>query len=72
MNKKTHFAKNFMNDDIKLACIVMSLKFLLKLNKLLHKLAKNIKFIKCMTIMEILHDKSNMRLITLLTKVTRA
>ena len=50
-----------MNDDIKLACNV-------KLDKLLHKLAKNIKFIKSMKTMEILHDKSNMRLTTLLTK----
>ena len=55
----------FKNEDIKLACIV---KFLLELNKLLHKLAKNIKFIKSMNTMEILHDKSNMRLTTLLTK----
>ena len=38
-----------------------------KLHKLLHKLAKNIKFIKSMTTMEILHDKSSMRLTTLLT-----
>ena len=65
---KKHFAKKLMNEDFKLACIVKFLKFLLELNKLLHKLAKNIKFIKSMTTMEILHDKSNMRLTTLLTK----
>ena len=57
-----------MNDDIKLACTVTSLKFLLELDKPLHKLAKNIKFIKSMKRMDILHDKSNMRLTTLLTK----
>ena len=65
MNRKKHFAKKFKNEDFKLACIV---KFLLELDKLLHKLAKNIKFIKSMKTMEILHDKSNMRLTTLLAK----
>ena len=55
------FKKGFINH----VCIV---KLLLKLDKLLHKLAKNIKFIKSMTTMEILCDKSNMRLTTLLTK----
>ena len=67
-NKKKHFMKKFKNGDFKLACIVKFLKLLLELDKLLHKLAKNIKFIKSMTTMEILHDKSNMRLTTLLTK----
>ena len=57
-----------MNDDIKLACTVTFLKFLLELDKLLHKLAKNIKFNERKKTMEILHDKSNMRLTTLLTK----
>ena len=42
---KMHFTKKFKNKDFKLACIV---KFLLELDKPLHKLAKNIKFIKCM------------------------
>ena len=65
VNKRKHFAKKFKNEDFKLACIV---KFLLELDKLLHKLAKNTKFIKSMKTMEILHDKSNMRLTTLLTK----
>ena len=65
---KKHFAKKLTNEDFKLACIVKFLKFLLELDKLLHKLAKKIKFIKSMTTMEILHDKSNMRLTTLLTK----
>ena len=62
---KKHFAKKFKNEDFKLACII---KFLLELDKLLHKLAKNIKFIKSMMAIEILHDKSNMRLTTLLIK----
>ena len=57
-----------MNDDIKLACTVTSLKFLLELDKRLHKLGKNIKFIKSMMTIEILHDKSNMWLTILLTK----
>ena len=68
MNMKKHFAKKLMNEDFKLACNVKFLKFLLKLDKLPHKLAKNIKFIKSTKTMEILHDKSNMRLTTLLTK----
>ena len=38
MNKRKHFAKKFKNEDFKLACIV---KFLLELDKLLYKLAKN-------------------------------
>ena len=65
---KKHFTKNFKNQDFKLACIVNFLKFLLELDKRLHKLANNNKFLKSMTTMEILHDKSNMRLSTLLTK----
>ena len=68
VNKRKHFAKKFKNEDFKLACIVKFLKFLLELDKLLHKLAKNIKFIKSMKRMEILHDKSSMRLTILLTK----
>ena len=43
-------------------------KLLLKLDKLLHKLAKNIKFNKSKTTMEILQDKINMRSTTLLAK----
>ena len=46
-------------------CIIKSL---LELDKLLHKLAKNNKFVKSMKTMEILLDKSNMRLTTILTK----
>ena len=65
MNLKKHFAKKFKNDDFKLACIV---KFLLELDKILHKLAKNIRFNKSDTTMEILQDKSNMRSTTLLAK----
>ena len=44
------------------------LKFVLELDKPLHKLHKNPKFTKSMKAMNILHDKSNMRLTTLLTK----
>ena len=65
---KKHFAKKLKNEDFKLACIIKILKFLLEFDKLLHKLAMNIKFIKSMTAIEILHDKSNMRLTILLTK----
>ena len=60
--------KKLKDKDFKLACIVKFLKFLLELNKLPHKLAKNIKFIKSMKTMGILHDKSNMRSTTLLAK----
>ena len=67
VKKRKHFAKKFKNKDFKLACIV---KFLLELDKLLHKLAKTIKFIKSMKTMGILHDKSNMRLTTLRVKST--
>ena len=59
-----------MNEDFKLACIVKFLKFLLELNKPLHKLHKNPKFTKSMKTMEILHDKSNMRIKTLRAKST--
>ena len=68
VNKRKHFAKKFKNEDFKLTCIVKFLKLLLELEKLLHKLAKNIKFIKSMTTMEILHDKNNMRSTTLFSK----
>ena len=67
VKKRKHFAKKFTNDDFKLACIV---KFLLKLDALLHKLAKTIKFIKSMKTMGILRDKSNTRLTTLRVKST--
>ena len=67
MNKRKHFTKKFKNDDFKLACIV---KFLLVLDALLRKLAKTIKFIKSMTTMGILRDKSNTRLTTLRVKST--
>ena len=68
VNKRKHFAKKFKNKDFKLACIVKFLKFLLELDKLLHKLAKNIKFNKSKKTMEILHDKTNMRSTTLIAK----
>ena len=67
VTKRKHFTKKFKNEDFKLACIV---KFLLKLDKLLHKLAKNNKSIQSMKTMEILHDKSNMRMTTLRAKST--
>ena len=53
MNMKKHFTKKFTNEDIKLACNV-------KLDKFLHKLAKNIKFNKSKKTMEILHGKSKL------------
>ena len=61
MNIKKHFAKKLTNEDLKLACNV-------KLDKFLHKLTKDIKFTKSMKTMGILHDKSNTRSTTLLTK----
>ena len=64
---KKHFVKKLKNEDFKLACIV---KFLLELDKLIHKLAKNNKSIKSMKTMEILHDKNNMTITTLHTKST--
>ena len=67
MNKK-HFAKKLTNEDFKLACIVKFLKFLLELDKTLHKLLKDTRFIKSMKTMEILHDKSNLRETILLIK----
>ena len=67
VNKRKHFAKKFKNNDFKLTCIV---QFLLELDALLHKLAKTIKFIKSMTTMGILRDKSNTRLTTLRIKST--
>ena len=67
VNKMKHFVKKFKNKDFKLTCIV---KFLLELDKLLHKLTKNNKSIKSMKTMEILHDKSNMRMTTLRAKST--
>ena len=60
-----HFAKKSAGGFIKLAC---SVKFLLELDKLLHKLAKNINFNKSKTKMDLLQDKSNMRSTTLLAK----
>ena len=67
VNKRKHFAKKFKNEDFKLACIG---KFLLELDMLLHKLAKNNKSIKSMKTMEILHDKNNMPITTLHAKST--
>ena len=59
MNMKKHFPKKLTNEDFKLACIIKFLKFLLELDKLLHKLAKNIKFNKSMKTMTTLLTKSN-------------
>ena len=64
---RKHFAKKFKNEDFKLACIV---KFILELDKLLHKLYKNKTSIKSMKTMEILHDKNNMAITTLHAKST--
>ena len=67
VNKRKHFAKKFKNEDFKLACII---KFLIELDKLQHKLAKNNKSIQSMKTLEILHDKKNMRMTTLRAKST--
>ena len=67
VNKRKHIAKKFKNKDFTLACIV---KFLFELATVLHKLANTIKFIGSMKTMEILHDKSNMRITTLRAKST--
>ena len=68
MNKKKHFAKRFKRGFSNHVHIVKFLKFILELDKPLHKLHKNPKFTKSMKTMEILHDKSNMRSTTLLAK----
>ena len=70
VNKRKHFAKKLMNEDFKLACIFKFLKFLLELDKFIHKLSMNNKSIQSMKTMEILHDKSNMRMTTLRAKST--
>ena len=70
MNMKKHFTKKLTNEGFKIACIVKFLKFLLEIDKLLHKLAKTIKFIKSMTTMGILRNKSNTRVTTLCDKNT--
>ena len=57
MKSKRGFSKH--------VCII---KLLLKLDKLLHKLAKSIQFNKSKMKMEILQDKGNMRSTTLLAK----
>ena len=67
VNKRKHFAKKFKNENFKLACIV---KFLLELDMLLHKLAKNNKSIQSMKTLGILHDKNNMTMTTLRAKST--
>ena len=61
VSNKKRFMMKFKNEYIKLACIV-------KLDKLLHKLDKNIKFTKSKKIMEILQDKSKLRETILLVK----
>ena len=64
MKLKKEFTKDVCIDKL----LVKIDKRLVKIDKLPLKRDKNIKFIKSMTTMEILHDKSNMRLTTLLTK----
>ena len=61
MSNKKHFVMKFKNEYIKLPCIV-------KLDKLLHKLVKSIRFTKNKTMMEILQDKSKLRETILLVK----
>ena len=59
--KRKHYVKKFKSETTKQECIVKFLELLHKLDKLLH----NRKFIKSKMTMEILHAKSNMRLIIL-------
>ena len=56
----------FKKGFIKNVCIV---KLLVKIDKHLLKIDKSIKFIESLKTMEILKDKSNMRLTTLLAKI---
>ena len=65
MSTKKRFAMKFKKGFFKHVCNV---KFLVKINTRPLKLDKNIKFIASMKTMEILQDKSNMRLTTLLAK----
>ena len=65
MNIKKRFMMKFKSEFINHVCIV---KLLVKIDKRLLKLDKNIKFIESTKTMEILQDKSNMRLTTLLAK----
>ena len=58
MRTKKRFAREFKKGFINHVCIV---KFLLELDKLLHKHVKNNEFIKSMKTTEILHDKSKLR-----------
>ena len=61
MSNKKRLVTKFKKEYIKLVCIV-------KFDKLLHELAKNIKSIESIKTMIILQDKSNMRTTTLLAK----
>ena len=63
-SNKKHFARKSKRGFINHVCIVKFLKLLHKLDKLLH----NLKFIKSMMTLEILHTKSNMRLTILHVK----
>ena len=58
MSIEKHFVIKFMSGFINHVCIV---KLLIKIDKRLLKLEKNLKFAKNMNTMEILQDKSNMR-----------
>ena len=59
MSTNKRFATKFKKGFIKHVCI---LKFLVKIDKGLLKLDKNLKFAKSMKSMEILQDKSKMSL----------
>ena len=65
MSIKKRFVMKFKSEFINHVCIV---KLLVKIDKRLLKLDKNIKFIASTKIMEILQGKSNMRSTTLLAK----
>ena len=71
VNKKKHFTMNFKTGLTNHVRIIKFLKFVLKLDKPLHKLLKNpkdIKFTKSMKTKGILHDTTNMKSTTLLAK----
>ena len=71
VNKRKHFMKKLKRGFTNHVCIAKFLKFILELDKPLHKLLKNpkdIKFTKSMKTLGILHDKNNMRSTTLLIK----
>ena len=68
MNIKKHFTMKSKKGFFKHVCVVKFLKFIVKLDKILHKLDKHLKFTKSKKTMEILQDKSKLRETILLVK----